>query len=41
MARSKDEDYMGTSTVGSSEGCMLGGLAMKFAWRERAKKIRA
>ena len=35
----KDEDYMGTSTVGSSEGCMLGGLAMKFAWRERAKKL--
>ncbi len=35
----KDEDYIGTSTVGSSEGCMLGGLAMKFAWRERAKKL--
>ena len=34
-----DEDYMRTSTVGSSEGCMLGGLAMKFAWRERAKKL--
>lgn len=34
-----DEDYMGTSTVGSSEGCMLGGLAMKFAWRERSKKL--
>ena len=25
------ENYMGTSTVGSSEACMLGGLAMKFA----------
>ena len=33
------EKYMGTSTVGSSEACMLGGLAMKFAWRERAKKL--
>lgn len=34
-----NEEYMGTSTVGSSEACMLGGLAMKFAWRERAKKL--
>lgn len=34
-----DEEYMGTSTVGSSEACMLGGLAMKFSWRERAKKL--
>jgi hypothetical protein len=25
----------GTSTVGSSEGCMLGGLAMKLRWRQR------
>lgn len=29
---------MGTSTVGSSEACMLGGLAMKFRWRELAEK---
>ncbi|MDR2162336.1 MAG: glutamate decarboxylase [Clostridiales Family XIII bacterium] len=28
--------YMGTSTVGSSEACMLGGMAMKFRWRARA-----
>lgn len=35
----KDEQFMGTSTVGSSEACMLGGLAMKFSWRERAKKL--
>lgn len=35
----KDMKYLGTSTVGSSEGCMLGGLAMKFDWRERAKKL--
>jgi glutamate decarboxylase len=33
-----DEKYMGTSTVGSSEACMLGGMAMKFRWRNRAKK---
>ena len=35
----KDMEFIGTSTVGSSEACMLGGLAMKFSWRERAKKI--
>lgn len=29
---------MGTSTVGSSEACMLGGMAMKFKWRNDAKK---
>ncbi len=28
--------FMGTSTVGSSEACMLGGMAMKFRWRKRA-----
>ncbi|MBV7392287.1 glutamate decarboxylase [Enterococcus alishanensis] len=31
-------DFMGTSTVGSSEACMLGGLALKFSWRNRAEK---
>lgn len=31
--------YMGTSTVGSSEACMLGGMAMKFHWRNRAKAL--
>ena len=35
----KDGNYLGTSTVGSSEACMLGGLAMKFAWRKRAEKL--
>lgn len=30
--------FIGTSTVGSSEACMLGGLAMKFRWREEAEK---
>ncbi|MDR0875616.1 MAG: glutamate decarboxylase [Clostridiales Family XIII bacterium] len=33
----KDEQFMGTSTVGSSEACMLGGMAMKFRWRTRAQ----
>ena len=31
-------EAMGTSTVGSSEACMLGGMAMKFRWRELAEK---
>ena len=31
------EEPMGTSTVGSSEACMLGGLAMYFRWKELAK----
>ncbi|MGL4722805.1 MAG: glutamate decarboxylase [Desulfovibrionaceae bacterium] len=35
----KDMKFIGTSTVGSSEACMLGGMAMKFRWRERAKKL--
>lgn len=30
---------MGTSTIGSSEACMLGGMAMKFSWRKRAEKL--
>lgn len=33
-----DMKFMGTSTVGSSEACMLGGMALKFYWRERAAK---
>lgn len=33
----KDKNYIGTSTVGSSEACMLGGMAMKFRWRKRAE----
>ncbi len=32
----QDEKPMGTSTVGSSEGCMLGGLAMLFRWKALA-----
>lgn len=31
-----DENFVGTSTVGSSEACMLGGMAMKFRWRNNA-----
>ena len=34
-----DEKFIGTSTIGSSEACMLGGMAMKFAWRKRAEKL--
>lgn len=34
----KEEEFIGTSTVGSSEACMLGGLAMKFNWRKMATK---
>jgi glutamate decarboxylase len=33
----EDEKFIGTSTVGSSEACMLAGLAMKFRWRKKAK----
>ncbi|WP_427814735.1 glutamate decarboxylase (plasmid) [Enterococcus sp. 22-H-5-01] len=35
----ESEKYIGTSTIGSSEACMLGGMAMKFAWRKRAEKL--
>lgn len=33
-----EEKFMGTSTIGSSEACMLGGMAMKFNWRKNAQK---
>lgn len=33
------QGFLGTSTVGSSEACMLAGLAMKFRWRETAKRL--
>jgi glutamate decarboxylase len=29
---------LGTSTIGSSEACMLGGLALKWRWREKMRK---
>ncbi|MGQ2384064.1 glutamate decarboxylase [Lactiplantibacillus plantarum] len=31
------KDFIGTSTVGSSEGCMLGGLSLLLEWKHRAK----
>lgn len=34
----EDANFLGTSTVGSSEACMLGGMSMKFRWRNQAKK---
>ncbi len=30
-----DGDAIGVSTIGSSEAVMLGGLAMKWKWRQR------
>lgn len=35
---SEPEQRLGTSTIGSSEACMLGGLALKRRWREARKK---
>ncbi|EDV1506817.1 glutamate decarboxylase [Salmonella enterica subsp. salamae] len=32
-----DGQAVGTNTIGSSEACMLGGLAMKWRWRKRMK----
>jgi glutamate decarboxylase len=29
---------MGTSTIGSSEACMLGGLGLNWRWREKMRK---
>lgn len=34
---SEKEEFIGTSTVGSSEACMLAGIAMKFSWQQRAE----
>lgn len=31
------DDTIGTSTIGSSEACMLGGLALKRLWQEKRK----
>lgn len=35
----KGAQALGTSTVGSSEACMLAGLALKWKWRERQKHL--
>lgn len=32
-------DAMGCSTIGSSEACMLGGMAFKWKWKEKMKKL--
>lgn len=32
-------DTIGCSTIGSSEAAMLGGMAMKWRWRERMRKL--
>ncbi|WP_173636603.1 pyridoxal-dependent decarboxylase, partial [Escherichia coli] len=29
----KNGQAVGTNTIGSSEACMLGGMAMKWRWR--------
>lgn len=33
------ENTLGCSTTGSSEAAMLGGMALKWAWREKMKKL--
>jgi glutamate decarboxylase len=33
------ERTIGTSTIGSSEACMLGGLALKWRWREKMTRL--
>jgi glutamate decarboxylase len=35
---SEHEEAMGCSTIGSSEACMLGGMALKWKWKEKMKK---
>ncbi|MBV8160073.1 MAG: glutamate decarboxylase, partial [Acidimicrobiia bacterium] len=37
----RDETAVGCSTTGSSEGCMLGGLALKWRWRARRQQAGA
>ena len=33
------DNTIGTSTIGSSEACMLGGLSLKWRWRERMRRL--
>lgn len=33
--KSKNGQAVGTNTIGSSEACMLGGMAMKWRWRKK------
>ena len=37
-APDKNEDAIGCSTIGSSEACMLGGMALKRKWQGKMKK---
>jgi glutamate decarboxylase len=37
MWHANPEEATGTSTTGSSEACMLGGMAMKWRWRNARK----
>lgn len=37
MWHAKEKEAIGTSTTGSSEACMLGGMAMKWRWRAAMK----
>ena len=34
-----DEESVGTSTIGSSEAAMLGGMALKWRWREKRRQV--
>lgn len=36
----EDNDFIGCSTIGSSEACMLGGMAFKWKWKEKMKKLK-
>lgn len=36
--KTEGEQRLGTSTIGSSEACMLGGLALKRRWSVARKK---
>lgn len=33
------DEFIGTSTVGSSEACMLGGMAALFRWKKQAREL--
>lgn len=35
----KDGQYIGTSTIGSSEACMLGGMVLKFKWMNEINEM--
>ncbi|MFO1090035.1 MAG: glutamate decarboxylase [Hyphomicrobiales bacterium] len=35
----KSAQATGTNTIGSSEACMLGGMAMKWRWRKKMKEM--